>query len=160
MAEAKLMGDMYFSDKLVRMPMQGATDLEVIESMAGRLVEEGLVKESYVAAIVAREKVFATGLDLGVMGIAIPHTDAEHVNTAAMQFAILENPVEFSGMGDPDTKVQVKLVFMLAIKEAHTQIEVLEKLLGLAEEPEKFEGLAACTNESEAYDMILSIFGA
>lgn len=54
----------------------------------------------------------------------------------------------------------MKLVFMLAIKEAHTQIEVLEKLLGLAEEPEKFEGLAACTNESEAYDMILSIFGA
>ena len=64
-------------------------------------------------------------------GVAIPHTDAEHVNEPAICFARLTKPVDFVIMGDDEETVSVDLVVMLAMKEPHAQIDLLQNLMGV-----------------------------
>ena len=48
---------------------------EALTYLSDKLIEKGIVKESYKEAILNREKVFPTGLQFEKYGIAIPHTD-------------------------------------------------------------------------------------
>ncbi|WP_110953564.1 PTS sugar transporter subunit IIA [Anaerosinus massiliensis] len=104
-------------------------DMEVIRKMAENLNAKGVVKDSFVPAILERERNFCTGLQFDEAGIAIPHTDTQHVNIPAISIAVLNNPIIFQGMGMPGTKVNVEIVFMLAIKEAHSHMEFLQTLM-------------------------------
>ena len=92
------------------------------------------MKESYADAVIAREKIFATGLPTLLGGVAIPHTDVEHVNTPAVCIARLKEPVDFIVMGDDTETVSVDCVFMLAMKEAHAQLTLLQNLMGILQD--------------------------
>lgn len=73
-----------------------ATDkFGVLREMGNVLVEKGWVKDTYPGAVIEREKVFPTGLPMEAMGVAIPHTDAIHVNKKAVFCGILDKPVDF-----------------------------------------------------------------
>ena len=43
----------------------------------------------------------------------------------------LDEPVVFRNMGNMEEEVKVDMMFMMAIKEAHGQVEMLMKLMGL-----------------------------
>ena len=86
-----------------------ATDkFGVLREMGNVLVEKGWVKDTYPGAVIEREKVFPTGLPMEAMGVAIPHTDAIHVNKKA---------------------VFCEVIFMLTIMKPNDQIEMLSKLV-------------------------------
>ncbi|MHA1971570.1 MAG: PTS sugar transporter subunit IIA [Candidatus Hodarchaeales archaeon] len=92
------------------------TKQEVVHELVNVLVTNGYIKPSYEEAIHTREKEFPTALQLeGEYNVAIPHAETEHVNKAAIALAILEQPILWENMEDPDEKIQVHLVFLLAI---------------------------------------------
>lgn len=124
-------------------------DREVLEKLGRVVVREGYAKESYVDALIAREKEYPTGLDVDGIGVAIPHTSVEHVNKVGIAIAVLDRPVAFVQMGTDDETTAVRLVFMLAVVDPNAHIDqlqriveiiqdkrVLEKLMG-AKDPEK-----------------------
>lgn len=126
---SKLRNDMYVDASLVCMDLHAINDEDALDQMATMLLKNGIVKESYLPAVKAREIEFSTGLLCEDMGVAIPHTDAEHVNRQAIGIGILKEPVLFRQMGTVDEMVPVKLIFMLAIKEPHQQMEFLQTLM-------------------------------
>ena len=100
-----------------------ATDkFGVLREMGNVLVEKGWVKDTYPGAVIEREKVFPTGLPMEAMGVAIPHTDAIHVNKKAVFCGILDKPVDFVVMGDDEATVSVEV-------KPNDQIEMLSKLV-------------------------------
>jgi PTS system galactitol-specific IIA component len=50
-------------------------------------------------------------------------------------------------MGGSDETVQVKLVFMLAMDEAHSQIELLQSLMAILQNKETLEVLVSQKNK-------------
>jgi len=123
---------------LVMINLEAETQQEALEKLAGRLYETGYVKDTYAQAILEREKVFPTGLPTEGYGVAIPHTDVEHVNKPAVALGILQKPVKFNLMGDlnPDSQVDVQVMFMLAIKEPHMQLELLQDIMEMIQDQE------------------------
>lgn len=123
---------------LVMINLEVETQQEALEKLAGRLYETGYVKDTYAQAILEREKVFPTGLPTEGYGVAIPHTDVEHVNKPAVALGILQKPVKFNLMGDlnPDSQVDVQVMFMLAIKEPHMQLELLQDIMEMIQDQE------------------------
>ncbi|WP_196605144.1 PTS sugar transporter subunit IIA [Pectinatus haikarae] len=121
--------DMHIDPKYIFMDFEAENDMDAIKKMAANLNKEGVVKESFISAILEREKKFCTGLQFDEAGIAIPHTDTQHVNLPAVSIAVLKNPLSFQEMGTPGTKVNVEIIFMLAIKAAHSQVEFLQTLM-------------------------------
>ncbi len=60
-----------------------ATDREdAIRQLGKVMFDKGYVKDTYVDAVITREKSFPTGLPTEEVKVAIPHTDTTHVNSS------------------------------------------------------------------------------
>ncbi len=153
----KILDEMIFDSKLVKMNLNCASNEDALEQLANVLLEQGLVKDSYIEAIKERERVFATGLELIDMGIALPHTTPDHVNEPAMAVGILEKPVTFIGMGEPDHKIDVEIIFMLAVKKSDAQLKILQALLKVFQQEGKLKELKNCKTSEEVALMLKNL---
>lgn len=129
-------------ENLIMLGLDAGKNEDVLAQMAQVLHQQGYVKESYKEAVISRERVFATGLPTESYGVAIPHTDIVHVMEPAICVARLKNPVDFVIMGEEEATVPVNLVFMLAMKEQHAQLDLLQKLMAILQDQEAMGYLA------------------
>lgn len=130
---------------------------EAIEKLVRKLLDAEVVKNSYLPAIMKREQEYPTGLLVeNEIGIAIPHTDAEHVLENQIAVMTLSEPVNFKQMADISTIVPVDIIFMLALKESDSQLSILQKLMMMGQDVEALEKLLASSNKKEALEVIKS----
>lgn len=127
---------------------------DAINQTAKILLNKGLVKESYIEAIKKREESFPTGLEFENYGIAIPHTDPEHVINEAILINILEKPIKFEQMASEGLMTDVNIIIMLAIKNKKNQVPYLQALIEIFQDKEKIDKLL----ESENNDIIEKTF--
>jgi PTS system galactitol-specific IIA component len=139
---------------LVHVFNTSVTREEAINTLATHLLENGYVKDSFAKAVLEREKVFPTGLPTEPVGVAIPHTDAEHVLASALAVGILSHPVTFLEMGSLDVTVDVHIISMMAISDPKAVMPVLRNL-ALAYQDHEF--LASLKN-SRDQQMVLDLF--
>ena len=66
-------------DTLIFLNLKAADNKEVLQIMGDAMIQEGYGEEGFTEALLEREKDYPTGLDVDGIGVAIPHTDAEHV---------------------------------------------------------------------------------
>jgi PTS system galactitol-specific IIA component len=104
---------------------------DLFESISSRLNEMDFVKLSFGAALTEREIKFPTGIQTEFDGIAIPHTDAIHVIAPCISFVRLRTPMMFRHMGMEEVEVQVRYVFILAVKNPEDHVNVLGRLVEL-----------------------------
>ena len=126
-----------FNKSLVAFGLQARHAEEVIAALARRLFEQGLVTEEYGAQTWIREQTHPTGLPTQPFCIAFPHADADGVNQSALAFALMDQPVKFQNMADPDESLDVVMVFMLANRNPEEQIQTLRDLAMLFGQPDK-----------------------
>ena len=134
------------------------TSEEVIRAIGGKLFEAGFVKDSFVQAAIDRESQLPTGLPLGgKINAAIPHTEIEHVLKPALGMATMKNEVNFRNMVSPTESVPVRLVFLLALEQPKAQIEMLQEVAGVLQNPELVEKLVG---QSDYDGIIQTLEGA
>lgn len=153
-----VLNDMYVGKNLVICNLKATSDQDALDQMSNMLLKEKIVKESYIPAVKAREIEYSTGLQCEDMGVAIPHTDAEHVNVQAIGIGILDEPVKFKQMGAPEIDVEVKIIFMLAIKEPHKQMEFLQALMTAFQSKGKLLEMLDCVSEEDVVKTFQSFF--
>ena len=125
---------MIFDKKIALFHQHAENRDEALKMLADEFVKAGVVEDNFFDGILAREANFPTGLALdeeNKTGVAIPHTDPEYVKETQLGFMTLDEPVVFRNMADFDDEVKVNIMFMMAIKEAHGQLEMLSRLMGL-----------------------------
>ncbi|WP_339226609.1 PTS sugar transporter subunit IIA [Oceanobacillus sp. FSL K6-2867] len=148
------MSELFFNESVILLDVEGNSKEEVLAAIGNNLVDRGLVKESFVPAIIKREGEFATGLPTAGVSVAIPHTDVEHVNKKTISIAVLKNPVDFVIMGDDSETTPVQLVFMLAMDEAHSQLSLLQKLMQVFQEEDTLKYLVRQTDKSKIKSLL------
>lgn len=135
--------------ELVMLDLDCASSDEVIRTLANKFYSEGYVKESFIDAVAAREKVYPTALPAAAFPIAIPHTVSEHVITPAIGVAVLRRPVKFSQMGSPEIKLMPELVIMLAIKDPKEQLGLLRRMMKLIQNSDMLRSVKAAKTAEE-----------
>ena len=142
-------------DKSVIVPDLEAESWEdVMKSLGQKLIDEGYTKESYIDALLTREKDFPTGLDIDGLGVAIPHTDVSHVNKAGIAIGVLKKPVTFIQMGSDDEEIGVKLVFMLAVTDPNAHIDELQRIIEIIQDKDVLEKLFTVTDKDTIIEVI------
>lgn len=137
-----------------------AKDAEDAIRQTGRLLyQSGFVKDTYIDAVISREKEYPTGLQLRTLAVAMPHTAGVHVKTPAVCVARLKSPVVFGHMGDPDTKVQAEILFMMAIKDPDAQLETLQKVMRVFTDDAAVAQFAAANNRAALYEVAKTYIG-
>jgi PTS system galactitol-specific IIA component len=139
--------------------LEAATREEALSVMCGILLAKGYVKDTFPAAILEREKFYPSGLPMEGHKIAIPHTDAEHVNESVILFARLAGPIEFSSMGDPDEKIQVQLISMFALKEKKKIGFLLDVLINTYADNEVLDAILKAPSSQEIYRILFEAVG-
>lgn len=122
---------------------------EVIQLIGAEFEKAEIVKPSYVEAVVAREKVFPTGLAADGHNIAIPHTDPEHILRPGMGVVVTKEPIEVSMMGRPDIKLQSKIFFPLAMEHPKKQLDLLRQLMNVFKTKEDLDTISSATTPEE-----------
>lgn len=142
-------------DKSVIVPdLEAETWEDVMKSLGQKLIDEGYTKESYIDALLTREKDFPTGLDIEGLGVAIPHTDVSHVNKAGIAIGVLKKPVTFIQMGSDDEEIGVKLVFMLAVTDPNAHIDELQRIIEIIQDKDVLEKLFTVTDKDTIIEVI------
>ena len=142
------------NENLIMPDLKAGSSDEVFQQLGGLLVSEGYCKSSYVQALIEREKDFPTGINMGNIGIAIPHTDKEHVIKGAVAIGVLKEPVHFYQVGTNDENVEAKLIFMLAVKDPKEHLVFLQRILMVLQDQEVLKQLIETKNKQEIINII------
>lgn len=150
---------MVFDKKITLFNQCVSTQQEALKILADEFLKADVVNDTFYDGIIQREVLFPTGLILeNGMGVAIPHTDGDKVKRSQIGFMSLEKPIVFKEMGQEDHEIEVSMIFMLALKEAHEQLETLQNLMELFQNFALMEQLKKCTSVEE-YSKIIKLSG-
>ena len=92
---------------------------DLLKYLTDTMLEDNVIKNTFYENILAREFKYPTGLNTGVIKVAIPHTNPEHVNEAA----ISDNPEK--------------------------QVPLLVKLMGIFSQSDKLKEIKESKDKSE-----------
>lgn len=138
-----------FDKRTVKARVKANSHEEILRQLATMLYQAGYVAESFIDAIISREAIFPTGLPTEGYGVAIPHTDPHHVKEAMIAIATLEKPVNFKIMGNPDEEIEVTIVFMLAMRDSSSQLQLLSNLMSVIQDIGLLKRIYASESEEE-----------
>lgn len=126
---------------------------EIIQAVGAELFKAGFVKGTFSQAAIEREKNLPTGLPLaGGLNAAIPHTEIEHVIKPALGLVTLAKEVNFQNMVSPSESVPVRMVFVLALEQPKAQIEMLQEIASVLQNPELVKRLLEATTFEKAIE--------
>ena len=125
--------DHFFSKDLV-FCLEADNQEQLFDQVATLLEEKKVVTDTYRSALIEREKMFPTGLDMEFLGkdlpnVAIPHTDIVHNLAEKVVVVRLEKPVTFHNMIAPDKEVEVSLLFFIINNSSSSQTNILAQLM-------------------------------
>jgi len=142
-------------EKLILVKESVESKEEIIKKLGGLLFKNGFVKDTFVQAVLDREKTYPTGLQARMAGVAIPHTDTDHVLKPAIAIATLAHPLIFNGMGTPDVEIKVEIVIMLAVHDAKLVIPILRKVIFILENDEALLKMKNAETKKEIRNVML-----
>lgn len=127
---------------------------EALYALAQQLTSRGYVKPSYSEGILTREHVYPTGLFTGGINVAVPHTDCRHVIKDGIAVGILSKPILFQAMDEPTQEIPVRIIVMLALKEPHGQLAMLQAVISMIQDQETLKKLLNIHSQQEAYEIL------
>ena len=132
---------------------------QLFDQVATLLEEKKVVTDTYRSALIEREKMFPTGLDMEFLGkdlpnVAIPHTDTIHNLTENVVVVRLAKPVTFHNMIAPDKEVEVSLLFFIINNSSSSQTNILAQLMDFFTGKGHLEALSKITEPEALFKYI------
>ncbi len=147
----------FLNPEAIIIQLDTTSSTNVIKVLGNRLLNLGYVKDNFISAALEREANMPTGLPLGGdVNAAIPHVDIEYVNQSALALATLKQPVTFYNMVENDQEVPVQLVIMLALDQPKSQIEMLQQVSGILQQPDLIARLMDATTPDDVLALLSS----
>lgn len=150
--------DHFFSKDLV-FCLEADNQEQLFDQVATLLEEKKVVTDTYRSALIEREKMFPTGLDMDFLGkdlpnVAIPHTDTIHNLTENVVVVRLSKPVTFHNMIAPDKEVEVSLLFFIINNSSSSQTNILAQLMDFFTGNGHLEALSKITEPEAMFQYI------
>lgn len=130
---------------------------DCIRLMSDRFEECGYVNPGYGSAVIEREKNLPTGLPGKEINFAIPHTNNQLVIKPAVGVIIPREPVEFSMMGNKETKLKCELIMPLVVKDSKQQIGMLKKMMKLIQNSELLKQIKNSKSRTDIMNCLSSL---
>ena len=150
--------DHFFSKDLV-FCLEADNQEQLFDQVATLLEEKKVVTDTYRSALIEREKMFPTGLDMEFLGkdlpnVAIPHTDTIHNLTENVVVVRLAKPVTFHNMIAPNKEVEVSLLFFIINNSSSSQTNILAQLMDFFTGNGHLEALSKITEPEALFQYI------
>lgn len=144
-------------EELVLLNYEAKSKKELLTNLSQILIKKGYAKDSYLDGILKREEIYPTALYTEGVNVAIPHTDAIYVNKPAILIATLKEPITFKEMANGINDVDVRLIFMLAIKDPKNQVITLSKLMSIFSNKDQLLDVYNSKSNKEVIDKVSKV---
>ena len=131
-----------------------SSQVELFKEIADDLCRKGYVKGNYQQEILAREKLFPTGLALEGYNVGIPHCDFNAIEREFVGVVILKKPIEMYQMDVPTNKLSVRYVFFLGFKNSDTHLRTLKQIMKIIKNKSLIESISKSESCQEINDLI------
>ncbi len=143
-----------FDESTVLLGVNESNRERVLAKLTQLLVQNGYAQPGYLEAVLARERSFPTGLPTEPVAVAIPHGTSSYVLRSGVAVGVLAQPIDFQEMGTPDNTLKVKVVFVLAIREAEAQTKVLSQLMELFQKRDLLERISLAQDVQSLVELL------
>ena len=126
-------------------------------SEAESFIADKLFEQGYKDALLEREKQFPTGLPSSAPAIAIPHANADLVNKTTLAVVTLNKPVTFKNMGAVNDDINVQIIIALVIAEPHSQVEILQKVVGIVQNEKLRQKIMEAESNQELINLLQDV---
>ena len=133
--------------------LKAASEEEVIHQLCEHLTAQKTIVPGYEESLLERDDNYPTGLELGEICAAIPHTDPQYARATKLVVATLANPVAWKNMEDPDEQVQVSVVVLSLFDKPEKQIDALQKIMGVIQDQDTLKKALNASNVDEVGDI-------
>ena len=140
--------DLLFTD------LECKSDFEVIDFLSSKLLESGKVKEDFAKEVKKRETIAPTGLPTVPYGVAIPHTEQDHVNETCLAFARMKKEIVFKSILNDGSDVNVKFVFLLASRDSKGHMQFMKNIMTAFQSEEIQHRLMDAKDPDELYEIL------
>lgn len=137
--------------------MSTPTAEDAVRRLGEELVRAGDVSPEYVDEVIRREREFPTGLPTNPP-VALPHADPHHVRRSAIAVGVCRSPVSFREMGTPTRTLDVRVIFLLAIREKEEVTTVLRDLVAALRDHHRLVMLQETATPEEADRVLAEMF--
>ena len=153
------MGLDHFFNKDLVFCLEADNQEQLFDQVATLLEDKKVVTDTYRSALIEREKMFPTGLDMKFLGkdlpnVAIPHTDTIHNLTENVVVVRLAKPVTFHNMIAPEKEVEVSLLFFIINNSSSSQTNILAQLMDFFTGNGHLEALSKITEPEALFQYI------
>ncbi|MDD4835189.1 MAG: PTS sugar transporter subunit IIA [Lutispora sp.] len=142
------------NEKLILVGLEERDNHDAIKVLGNRLLTEGYVKDTFIDAAIQREKEYPTGIQGVEINIAIPHTENTHVINPGVAIGVLKEEVLFNKMDNPDERIKVKIIFLLAIKMPELHLEALKEIMNIVQDAEMIKAICVGKDSKEIINII------
>lgn len=146
--------DEYFNEELADIIEVTGGQEEFFSYIFQKLRQKDYVEESFFEALKERERDYPTGLKTHFMGVAIPHTDPQHIKKPFIFITKLKQPIQFGQMGSTDEQVEVHYTFVLGFDKGEQQLVLLQNLMAMFADEGIMTQLAEDVSEKEMYAIV------
>lgn len=147
----------FINKNLIKVNLPCKDKNELFQIMHDEAFKYKYVESSFLEGLMTRESIFPTGIKLTNYSVAIPHTDAIHVKEEFIAIVVPENPIEFKLMEDETQEEKVSLIFMLGLNKPHSQLEVLQELMGLIQREDLVKQIIEAKDKEQIQSIIESM---
>lgn len=141
--------DDYINKDLIFLDFEAESQEYLLQYMAKKLKENGNVKDAFITEVIKREKIYPTGLRVENIGVALPHSDIEYVNSPAVSLAVLKKTIDFHSMENNENIIPIDVVFMLAVNKGDDQLTLLQEIISLIQSKERMKSIINAKTKEE-----------
>lgn len=141
-------------ENLILLNIESSNSSDVLEFMGNKFINNGYCKDSFINALKEREEEYPTGINIDGLGVAMPHTNVNHVNKSTVGIGVLKKPIKFIHMGTDDEEVDVRVIFMLAVKDPNAHLEKIQTILTVIQDKNILEKIILAKNKEEIISLI------
>lgn len=143
-----------FSADDILLQLEASDQRDALSKICAHLLAEGKIKPDYEEHLLARESEYPTGLELGELNVAIPHTDWEYSNTTQIVVATLAHPVTWHSMEDSDETLEVGIVILSLFNEPSHQLEALQGIMRVVQAQQSVAEIA----NAQSPQQVIAVF--
>ena len=143
-----------FDESLVFLEMEVKDRDDLFDQISNVVESKSMVTDEFRIKIKERENNYPTGLQTESIGIAIPHTDPEHIIQPFVAVVRPTNPISFQRMGMGEGEIGAELVFVLGVKGDGAQVTMLSQLMEMMMDDFAVKELMSCSNNKDLLSII------
>ncbi|GBG95690.1 galactitol-specific PTS system IIA component [Ligilactobacillus salitolerans] len=148
-----------FDKDLIFLQVEANDRNDLYQKVADKLAEQGLVKESFLPALIKREDEFPTGVITQYLPIVLPHANPENVNQPFIAVVQTQNEIRVQQMGTNEDELARNFFFLGIVKETQDlQVKLLQRFMQLMNNQEFVMDFKKIDKPADMYDYLINNF--